>query len=270
MNKPHKLAILGKIASGLNIKRSFSLNTALSLKTALSLTALISALPLLLTPGLSYGDGLAVDKVYLPYVEALEHELEYRVIATQDNDPSLDKQAIHKLGYGQTLLENWFFEAYLIGDKQEDESLDLAAYELEARWQVTEQGEYASDLGMVFELEKDADDSIWEVASTLILAFNRGRYTTTVNATLGYEWGDSIDNEFETGASLQSKYRLQPSFEPAIEIYTNEDTLALGPVIMGTIKTGIMQQVYWEFGALAGLQKETPDMNLRFLLEYEF
>jgi hypothetical protein len=43
-----------------------------------------------------------------------------------------------------------------------------------------------------------------------------------------------------------------------------------GPVIMGTIKTGIKQQVYWEFGALAGLQKETPDMNLRLLVEVEF
>ncbi|MGA1741348.1 MAG: hypothetical protein ACO4AC_04175, partial [Pseudohongiellaceae bacterium] len=49
---------------------------------------------------LAQADGASIDKVYHPYVDALEHELEYRVLA-QDKQPGLYTSAqIHQLSLG--------------------------------------------------------------------------------------------------------------------------------------------------------------------------
>ena len=57
--------------------------------------------------------------------------------------------------------ERWFAELYVIGEELEDQSLELEAYEIEAKWQLTEQGEFAYDWGLLFELEKHHDKDIW-------------------------------------------------------------------------------------------------------------
>lgn len=102
-------------------------------------------------PSAVHADGLAIDKVYHPYVQPLEKELEFRWL-NYDVQNSNSNQ-IYRLGYGQSFSQYWFFEAYIIvGRKTNDFQAD--AYELEAKVQLTEQGEYASDWGALFELEK--------------------------------------------------------------------------------------------------------------------
>ncbi len=216
-------------------------------------------------------DGSVVDKIYHPYVEQLEWEVEWRMThENEDPQSGEERRQAHKLGIGHGLGEYFFVEAYLIGQRSADDSLNLYAYELEALWQLSEQGEYIADYGLLFELEKENDEDVWEYATTLLLEKELGRFSATANLGIIYEWGDDIENEWETSLSLQGRYRMSPRFEPALELYMGEDTLGLGPVVMGVERIAYMQALRWEAGIILGADSDTADYTIRAALEYEF
>jgi hypothetical protein len=215
-------------------------------------------------------DGTIIDKIYHPYVQPEEHEIEFRaVIENQGDRPSGDNR-VYRLGYGQSFNDRWFGEVYLIGVKNDDQALRLEAYEIEALWQITEQGEYFADWGMLFELEKERSEDVMEISTALLIETEWQRWTGTANIYGIYEFGDDIDNEFESALTLQTRYRYARAFEPALELYVGEDTKGLGPVMMGRWPFGGGRQLRREGGLIHGLDSETPDQTLSVLLEYEF
>lgn len=218
--------------------------------------------PVLMLPGLVMADDLAIDKVYHPYVQPLEREVEWRMVAA-------DGDHLQRLGIGQSLNDRVFVEGYLLA-VEEGDTFRLEGYELETRIQLTEQGEYPVDWGMLVELEKAHHQDEWELATVLLMEKQWGRWVGAANFWLEYEWGNQIKDEFETAVALQTRYRLSPEFEPAIEFYGGENTRALGPVAMGDIRFGPGKKLHWETGILLGLSKKTPDATLRLLAEYEF
>ena len=96
-------------------------------------------------------DGIVIDRIYDPYVQPLETELEWRSIFQSDD--TLGDVQKHFFGFGRSFSDRWAGEIYAIGTKESGGSLSFDTYELEFKWQLTEQGEYAFDWGMVFELE---------------------------------------------------------------------------------------------------------------------
>lgn len=218
-----------------------------------------------------HADGSAIDKVYHPYVEQLEWEVEWRAtVADEDPVSGGERVQSHLLGLGRAVSEYIFVEAYLIGAMSSDESLELDAYEVEVRWQLTEQGEYALDYGLLFELEKERNEDIWEYATVLLLEKELGRFSTTANLGLIYEWGDDIRDEWETTFAVQGRYRYSRRFEPALELYAGEDTLGAGPVVMGLESFSPMTALKWQAGVIFGMDSDTADYTLRLALEYEF
>lgn len=215
-------------------------------------------------------DGSSVDKIYHPYVYALERELEWRAIY-QDNQPDQqDHRQLHRFAYGQTISERWFGEIYLTGEKTDNSGFTLEGYELEAKWQLTEQGEFWADWGMLFELEKEAHKDIWEYSTGILAEKEWGRWSGTANFLVSREWGSDIKDELESSLGVQGRYRLSPWVEPGIEFYSSDATLALGPVLLGDIKTGVRKKLHWELGFLFGLEKKSANNTLRALIEYEF
>lgn len=220
---------------------------------------------------LAQADGIVADKVYDPYVQPLETEIEWRALAMRDDKlDELDSLQLHRLGLGRGFSEHWFGEVYLIGERDEDESFDIEGVELEAKRQLTEQGEYAADWGLLFELERENGENQWEAAATLIAAREWGRWVGTANLAALYEWGGDIDNELESQLRLQGRYRLSEAFEPALELYAGQDTVGIGPVARGVQRFSGARQLYWEFGLIQGVTGESPDQTLRLMLEYEF
>jgi hypothetical protein len=229
---------------------------------------LLTLLPLFSQSALA--DGSVIDKIYHPYVDALENELEFRSIF-QDKQAGLDNpKEIHRLALGRSIGESLFGEVYLIGNKSRSGSFDLEAYEFELKWQLTEQGEYAADWGVLFEFEKEIDEDAQEVAVGLFAEKEFGRWSGTANLFLIREWGEDIENEYETALSLQARYRYSRSFEPAIELYTGQDTTGIGPAVIGNFALGTRKSLNWEAGLILGIDNESPDQTFRFLLEYEF
>jgi hypothetical protein len=197
-------------------------------------------------------DGSTIDKVYHPYVQPEEREIEFRAIIENNGDRPSGDERVYRLGYGQS------FNDY------------CEAYELEALWQITEQGEFFADWGMLFELEKERSEDVLEFSAALLVETEWRRWTGTANLYGIYEFGDDIDNEFETALALQTRYRYSRELEPAVELYMGQDTRGLGPVMMGSWPLGGRRQLRWEGGLIFGLDSDTPDQTFRVLLEYEF
>ena len=215
-------------------------------------------------------DGVVIDKIYHPYVQPLEQELEWRA-SLQNQQPGVpDDLAVYRFAYARSLGEKWFGELYLVGQRSDDASFDVEAYEVEALRQLTEQGEYWADWGVVFELEKLRGREAWEFAAGALAEKEWGRWSGTANLFVMQEWGSDIKDELETRLGLQARYRHSPAFEPAIEFYSGEDTRGVGPVALGLVRLGGKRKLRWEAGAIFGLDSKSPDTTLRFLLEFEF
>jgi len=210
-----------------------------------------------------------VGRVYHPYVQPLEREIELR--ANVIDDPGYDSHKDQKywLAYGFSPLERWFAEAYVVARKDNGEALKVSGFELEGLWQLTEQGEYWADWGVLFEAEREASDNIWEYAVAGLVEKEFGPTSLTANLHLIYEYGGGVDNELETYAALQWRWRFREYLEPAIEYYKGDELNAVGPVALGMARSG-GQKVKWELGPMFGIDGKTANLTWRMLLEYEF
>jgi hypothetical protein len=215
-------------------------------------------------------DGATVDKVYQPYVQPLETEIEWRAVLEEGTSGASDDRQTQRLGLGHAFSDDLFTEIYMIGEGDTQDLLALKAYEIEALWQLTEQGEYNADWGLLFELERMHRFDAWELAGGMLVAREWGRMSGVANLFAIYEWGEGVDNELETRLALQLRYRYSPLLEPALELYSGEDGKGAGPVLLGTWNRAGAQKLRWETGVILGLDDESPDSALRFLLEYEF
>ena len=217
-------------------------------------------------------DGPVVDKVYHPYVLPLETEVEWRFTANERNkDLGEEKDTLsQRIGYGRSLSENVTIEVYVVGERSHDTEFKLEGYEVEVRWMITEQGEYAVDWGMLFEVEKQHNFDNWEVKTGILAETEIGKGSITANLFALYEFGETLDNEFETELSLQYRYRLRPGFQPAVELYAGEDYLGIGPAFMGIHRFEKQKQIKWEVGIIFGLTNESSDNTVRIAIEYEF
>jgi len=218
----------------------------------------------------AYADGTAVNKVYHPYVDALEREIEFRSIFQDPQPNQANPEQLHKLSIGTAIGQSWFGEVKLIGLKPRTGNFDIEAFELELKWQLTEQGEYSADWGLLFEYEQEFAEDIQEFKTAILAEKEFGRFSGTANLYLIREWGRDIDNEFETALSLQGRYRYSRALQPALEFFAGQDTTAIGPVLLGNINVGTRKNFNWEAGVVFGVDSESPDQIFRLLFEYEF
>lgn len=209
-----------------------------------------------------------VSRVYHPYVEQYEREIEYGFTwrNADSNDVFLQRAGV---GYGWT--DTIFTEIYLLTESITHDGEKIRGYEAEIKWQLTEQGEYSADWGLLFEVGTADDIDRHEVAAGLLWEKEIGqRWSGTVNGFIEYEFGNDIQHEVETGARAQLRYRHTMEFEPAIEIYLDDQDWAAGPVGSGTKRLSAGKKLHWEMGLLFGLNSDTPDTLLRGGIEFEF
>ena len=219
---------------------------------------------------IAHADGNVIDKVYHPYVDAMEKELEFRSLFQNLPVTNLLPVQVHQLSLGSAWGNSFFGEAKLVGSKTQQKGFELSAFEFELKWQLTEQGEYSADWGVVFEIEHGVERDLDELSVGLLIEKEFGRWSTTANLFAIQEWGDSIEGEFETVFGLQARYRHARLFEPALEFYLGQNTVGIGPVLIGSANVGARKSLSWEVGVIAGLSNKSPNSTYRVLLEYEF
>ena len=153
-------------------------------------------------------DGSSVAKIYHPYVQPLERELELRLVAEQGR--ANEDVWRWRLGYGQALSSSFFAELYVIGEAEGPDAGDVTAYELEGLWQLTEQGQYTTDWGLLFELEKEHREDAWEFSTALLAERAWGAWVGTANAHLTREWGADLRDEWDCRAAIASRRASNP------------------------------------------------------------
>lgn len=223
-----------------------------------------------LAAGNACADGIVIEKVYHPYVDALERELEYRLILPDPQQAVATPEQLHQLSLGTAVGESVFIEAYAVGARDRSGNFHGEAYEIELKWQLSEQGEYAIDWGLLFEYENETRADVQEFMVGLLAEKEWGNWSGAANLMVTNEWGDDIDPEIETSLALQARYRYSRLFEPALEFYAGQNTRGLGPAVQGTFNTGIRRNVHWEAGLIFGLDDKSANKTWRFLVEYEF
>lgn len=215
-----------------------------------------------------YSDGSGVGQIYAPYVQPLEKEIELvGVYDERAKDSLIPASHWTKVGYGTALWDHIYTEVAITRIIAEDET--YTNVELEGIWQLTEQGEYDSDWGMLFEVETSLDRSANEVTVGLLNSRDWGRWTVLVNATAAIEWGDDVSDELETALAIQTRYRASQAIEPTIELFVAQDTLSMGPGVTGIMKFNGPEQLRWNAVVLAGLNHNT-DFSFKLEFEYEF
>lgn len=210
----------------------------------------------------------ATTNVYHPYVNAREREIEH-ALTWRDvggRDLSLQRASI---GYSWT--DRLATELYLLSESPSQGGARARAWELEVKWQLTEQGEYASDWGLLFEAEAGRDSGRHEVAAGVLWEKELGhRWVAAANAMLEYEFGTGVGNEFETAFRGQLRYLHRPAFEPALELHLDDQDYAAGPALLGAWRLAPGRQLRWTFGTLFGIGHATPGLSLRASVEFEF
>jgi hypothetical protein len=213
-------------------------------------------------------DGLVVDKVYHPLVLPFEKEIEWRLMSSQTDDVNRLGQ---RLGYGHGVSEKVAIAGYIVAERDlETNNFELQAFEIETRIMLTEQGEQWADWGLVLELENQNKKNDWEAAVGLVFEKEFRQTSLTLNSFLIYEWGDSLDQEFELEFRAQYRYRWLPEFQPSLELYSGEDFLGLGPSFMGVHRIQGQEQIKWELGFITEVSHAGKDHTLRMAVEYEF
>jgi len=219
----------------------------------------------------------ATKKVYAPYVEQGEVELEYRGGYDIDDNDDVDGAWKQKIAIGYGVNNYWFTELYGEFEKEgESESnIKFSAIEWENKFQLTQPGQYWLDLGLLTELEYNTAGGADKVEVKALLAKDIGKFTHLANLGVEREFGEDSDDATEFGVSWSSRYRYMPSFEPGFEIHSefgrlddgssfNEEDHRIGPVIYGQLGA-----IKYDVGYLVGVSDGAPDGTIKALLEYE-
>lgn len=209
-----------------------------------------------------------MNRVYHPYVEQNERELEYGFTA---RDLSGDSELLNRAAVGYAWNDKIFTEIYLLTESITHAGEQVRGYEAELKWQITEQGEYWADWGLLLEAGTAKDISSHEFAAGILWEKElANEWVAAANIMAEYEYGGDIKDEFEAALRAQLRYRSSIAFEPALELYLDDQDWAAGPAAMGVVKLSGRKQLRWELGLLFGLDAETPESNLRGGVEFEF
>jgi len=226
----------------------------------------------------------ATHKIYSPYVELGEAELELRGHTTDDDDPAKDSQEKYKIEFGYGVTEKWFTSVFgEIEEEQPDNELEWEATAWENIFQLTDQGRYFVDFGVYLEYELTHESNTPDkVEAKLLMEKPTGGFSHTMNLIWEHEVGSNAASGTGFGYAWRTKWHYNPKFEPALEIYgdlgkwdnldsrDNTDQRA-GPVIGGEFaKQADGSKWVYELGYLFGFTDAAPDGTLKFLIEYEF
>lgn len=248
---------------------------ALRMSTAAALPATVLALALAVHPT----ESRASHVVYSPLVEEGEIAVELRGHYDFDSSTSLDGGQAYKAEVEWAPTSWWLTEVLVKVEREPGEDIDATEIASENIFQLTEQGKYWMDFGLLAEFVYSLEDGGANALEIGLLGqkdFGQNEVRVNLVFEQALESGADLEMEYR----WQYRYRLDERFEPGIEMYGglgewgefgsfNDHEQQLGPAMFGKFRTS-KGAIKYELGLLFALTDETPDTTVRFLLEYEF
>jgi high-affinity iron transporter len=222
----------------------------------------------------------AAHVVYSPVVEEGEIAIELRGHHEFDSRDDVDGGQQFKLDLEYTPTSWWRTEILGEWEREPDESLEATEVAWENIFQLTPQGKYWMDFGLLAEyahsLEDDGEDAL-----ELGLLGEKQFASTVLTGNLIFEREFAGGAETEMEYAARYRWRVSQAFEPGIELYGDlgdwgdngqfsSHEHEAGPAVMGKLGAGTHSAFKYEAAVLFGLTEESPDTTFRFLLEYEF
>lgn len=210
-----------------------------------------------------------VDQVYSPRISAGDWELETRGNYLDDADHPEDGRWLEKFSLGYAFSDRFALEAYLNTEKLPGESFELEAYELEARFNLFQNADYA--LGLLGEVEKEREEDLWEYKiGPMYEQRLPANFRLKLNAFAEKADGaDAEESEIEYSGAAQLAWLEDDELAPALEYYGESGNHGAGPVLLGEFELGD-RELEWEVGAIFGLSSGADDVVYRWSLETEF
>jgi high-affinity iron transporter len=226
-------------------------------------------------------------KLRYPIVDYREVEIEHNGATTFDRRKSglnNNQSYTNEIGYG--IFPFWTIELEAESAAPSGQNLRYDATTLENTFQLTPQGKYWADVGFFAEyshaasranadsvtfgplVQKEVPD-IWGIDTV-----------HTVNVLFGKEIGHNRVDDTSLSLNWQSRLRLDPLFEPGIEIFNQvasietqgkfaEQQHRIGPVVVGLYRILGYGKVKYEAGYQFGMTRATEKGAVRWRLEFE-
>lgn len=232
--------------------------------------------------GQSAGGALAGpnDYVRTPIVTYGEREIDFKTGVHRNRDGSTE--SAHALGLGLTPATRWFSELYVKYARPAGEAQSFDAWEWENRFQLTETGRYAVDLGLLLEVERPKDRTEgYELTWGPLLQKEWGRVQGNVNLLVQKHVRATQPSETSLLYQAQLKYREAEALEWGLQAlgtlgtWNHVGSLSqqegkIGPALFGKIRTGRHEAIHWNAAWLAGTTHASPSNTVRLQAEYEF
>lgn len=221
------------------------------------------------------------DYIYLPTVEEGEKEIDFKYGTAKDQSGT--RKHVTSLGFGYGATDYWFTEIYLKHERESGDGLTLV--EWENKFQLTETGKYAVDVGLITEIEAPIHHGgePWEVKIGPLFQTEFGKVQLNGNVLFERKIGgdDSGNHITEMGYQWQAKYRLQPTFEFGAQGFgemgewndwdkSKEQNHRFGPAVFGKFALGNKQAIKYNAAWLFGVSDAAPNNTFRLQAEYEF
>jgi high-affinity iron transporter len=216
-------------------------------------------------------------EVLSPYVSQ-ELELEQQGYVAHDRDPNASnaEDYVASVGISPTPWYRVEFEGEFARAPGPDQDLLYNSLNIENTFMLAEPGEYWITPGLFYEMDfaRTGPDN---VIFGFLGAKDIGPFGETFNLLAHKDYGPG---QTPTGFiySNQLKYHYRSWLEPGFEVFGDtvgkdrfsDQQFATGPGIFGKIYTFNGQALKYELGCLFGATPATPDIAVRWKLEYEF
>lgn len=221
-------------------------------------------------------------KIYSPLVVRGETEVELRAFYSGDNSAALDGEQGYRLAVGHAFTDYWASEVYAVLGAGPGQSVGMQGVEWENRFQLTPQGKYWMDSGLMTELSLPSrSGEPGEFALVPLFEKQYGRILTTVNPFLEWQFGSNAESGTTFGYRGRIEYLFHPAFSPALEFHgepgifgkfgaTADQRHQVGPAFYGVNRFNGRRAFLYSAAVLFGLTRGSPDTTLTTRLEYEF
>ena len=219
------------------------------------------------------------DYVFVPTVEYGEREVDFKAGTTKFD--GLGRESVATVGFGYGVTQTWFTEAYLEIERDNGKN-EIEAVEWENKFQLTEPGEYAVDVGFITEIEiPEHRENGYEFKFGPLFQKDFGKTQLNFNLLFERAYRAVEANPMVMGYQLQAKYRWTEQVEFGMQGFgemgkwndfspRSEQSHRFGPAIFGKIDLGNRQAIKYNAAFLFDAGDAVDNRTFRMQAEYEF
>jgi len=238
---------------------------------------LLAAAGCLAVPGLARAGDY---QVYSPNVVKGESEIEARAYNSWGTGPQTGAEKALKFSFAHAFTDWWSTELYATSEQEYGENLKLEEFEWENRFQLTPEGKYWVNVGLLNENEipRYSHDP-YVVKFGPILGKDFGRFSALLDLLATHEYGTNAAPGVGLEYRARLTYRWRRAISPLVEAYGEpvgrigawgRPRHQIGPGVTGQIQIGPGRSLRYGAVALFGASHSAADSTLVLRLEYEF